>query len=76
MTFPTSNGALIPTFDTGSTAVLTGLRCCDRGIWHDAVDLRMATVGLADPDLLQRLIDSLDGPTVYDELVAERGGIR
>lgn len=72
----TSNASLIPTFDTGATPVLTGLRCSDRTIWHDAVDVRMRTVAEGDPDRLRALIAWLEGPTIYDTLVEERGGVR
>jgi hypothetical protein len=72
----TTNTHLIPAFDTGSVPVLTGLRCCDRDIWHDAVDVRMQTVAEGDPDRLRALIEWLEGPTIYDTLVEERGGVR
>lgn len=76
MSAPTNNTGLIEAFDTGNTPVLSGLRCCDRGIWHTAVDVRMQTVHEANPDRLRALIAWLDGPTIYDTLIEERGGVR
>ena len=73
---PTTNTGLIECYDTGNTPVLTGLRCCDRDLWHDAVAVRMATVHEADADRLRALIEWCDGPLIYDDLVAERGGVR